>query len=385
MQVYAQNGISIYNQNVKTIDVSTPPSMKISEAPEDLYQGVVNSQEKMLEARYTQYDDTSQNQRYKPYATIEVNGKAVAQIDNHGFTQTSNALSGKIQDAIKQADRNSDVLQGPDLAQARAEKIAELLGGMVVKSSTAMTQSQFNTAPAPRATIDYAAMQADPAYEQLMKTKEARTLFITQQIAQQNDMHDVGNESDAVKAFRGYMEMTPEERFYNSILHEMGLTQEKLDALPPEERIKAEAEIQKKIEERLATASEKDQTTDPLEKTYATGFSNEMVEQAGDNSLEQYQIPDWYAQYGKEVSQNIGGKVDDAEKGSAAERAEYSSRVREHYEAVLAAAGIETSEGLYNNTVINKEINENLKQNMAERVNNDDRLLELMHNLGKIS
>jgi hypothetical protein len=33
-------------------------------------------------------------------------------------------------------------------------------------------------------TIDYDAMRRDPLYEQLQKTKQARTLFLAQQLAQ---------------------------------------------------------------------------------------------------------------------------------------------------------------------------------------------------------
>ena len=48
------------------------------------------------------------------------------------------------------------------------------------------------------------------------------------------------DESDAVRTFLEYMEMTPEERYYEAILREKGLTKEQLAALPPEERERIE-------------------------------------------------------------------------------------------------------------------------------------------------
>ena len=48
------------------------------------------------------------------------------------------------------------------------------------------------------------------------------------------------------------MSKTPEERYYEALLAEMGLTKEQLQALPPEERAKIEAEIQEKMQKRTA-------------------------------------------------------------------------------------------------------------------------------------
>lgn len=48
------------------------------------------------------------------------------------------------------------------------------------------------------------------------------------------------------------MSKTPEERYYEALLAEMGLTKEQLEALPPEERAKIEAAIQEKIQKRTA-------------------------------------------------------------------------------------------------------------------------------------
>ena len=92
---------------------------------------------------------------------------------------------------------------------------------------------------------------------------QARTLFQAKEAAQAPaaTTGDVGPadaepKSDAVAKFLEYMSLTPEERLYRSILEEMGLTEEQLAALPPEERARIEREIQEKIQERLIRQSE---------------------------------------------------------------------------------------------------------------------------------
>ncbi|MBT5107277.1 MAG: hypothetical protein HOM25_01225 [Rhodospirillaceae bacterium] len=101
------------------------------------------------------------------------------------------------------------------------------------------------------------------AFAQLQKTKQSGTLFDAQKIAQEpaqvNAPEDAGSAaasddsaSDAVNKFLDYMSKTPEERYYEALLAEMGLTKEQLQALPPEERAKIEAEIQEKMQKRTA-------------------------------------------------------------------------------------------------------------------------------------
>lgn len=101
----------------------------------------------------------------------------------------------------------------------------------------------------------------NPAYEQLQKTKQARTLFLTQQIAQESPQATAPAEgqstqsasggSDAVNAFLEYMSKTPEERYYEALLAEEGLTKEQLAALPPDARAKIESKIQEKIKQHI--------------------------------------------------------------------------------------------------------------------------------------
>lgn len=251
-------GLSIFNPNVQALDMSKLKAISASEMPEEIYQRFVGAQEKFLEGRHSQAADTSKNPTYKEYATVTVNGRVVAEIDNHGWVKSSNALGGKIHQLL--SDETSG-LSGPALAQERVEKIAALLGGRVEKSSTAMTQARFNSTPQPQSTVDYQAMREDPAYEQLQKTKQARTLFLAQQMAQESTQtaapaeeegaQSAASDSGAVNAFLEYMSKTPEERYYEALLAQEGLTKEQLAALPPDERAEIEARIQEKIEQHM--------------------------------------------------------------------------------------------------------------------------------------
>lgn len=182
--------------SVNAIDLSNVKMFKVSEADPKLYKQMVESQERFLESRHTTRPDVSNHPHTKPYATIEVGGKTVATIYNSGGVSSSNALGAKIHNLLSKSDSN---LTGPEGAQERAEKLAEALGGRVVQSSTAITQVEFYANPYPIGEIDYAAMHKDPMYQQLQKTKQARTEFLAQQFAQEGVVESTQKKSDEVE------------------------------------------------------------------------------------------------------------------------------------------------------------------------------------------
>ena len=112
-----QAGIPINQPGVKPLDMSKLKMFNIAEASEEVYQRYIENSEKVLEARYSQAPDTSNSPAYKPYATVQVNGKTVAEIDNHGFVETSNALSSKLNGKLGEIDQQIGT-NGPVLAQA---------------------------------------------------------------------------------------------------------------------------------------------------------------------------------------------------------------------------------------------------------------------------
>jgi hypothetical protein len=270
-----QAGISLNSPNVKEIDLSKIKPIHAAELDEKSYQNFVNSMESFLESSHYIENTTAGHPAYEAYARVEVNGKAVAKLDNNGFTESSNGAVHKLL-----SDEDSP-LRGPALAQDRAERIAQALGGEVVKSSSALTQAEFSAMPQLRLEVDYKSLRADPSYEQLQKTKQARTLYLAQQIGQDLEAGGIQVEkvtgqdntpalasaasdgqqeimseerSDAVSEFLDYMSKTPEERFRAALLAEEGLTEEQYAALPPGQKIEIEEKIRDKIEDRVEEA-----------------------------------------------------------------------------------------------------------------------------------
>ena len=102
-------------------------------------------------------------------------------------------------------------------------------------------------------TVNYDAMQDDPAYNQLQKTKEARTMFLAQQMTGDDTQQaaEASDSGDAAQAFLDYMAKSPAEQYYEMILKGKGLTKDQLAALPPAERARIERDIQQEIEHRI--------------------------------------------------------------------------------------------------------------------------------------
>ncbi|WP_339485530.1 hypothetical protein [Pseudomonas sp. EL_65y_Pfl2_R95] len=63
-----------------------------------------------------------------------------------------------------------------------------------------------------------------------------------------------GSGSAALDEFKKYMDMTPAEKMRDSILKELGLTEDELDAMPPEQQSAIEEKIVQRIKERSEVA-----------------------------------------------------------------------------------------------------------------------------------
>lgn len=160
---------------------STLKATPLAEVPDELFQQIMEAKKDMLELEYTELPSTSNNPTYKDYATIVVNGKVVAHIDNHGWLMTSNAMGGAFDAAIKEADSKTNPVSGPALAKVRAETIAAYMGGTVVMAPTAIDQRTYDANPQPTATIRVTAMENDPRYQELEQLRAAHAIFLAQQ------------------------------------------------------------------------------------------------------------------------------------------------------------------------------------------------------------
>jgi hypothetical protein len=96
------------------------------------------------------------------YATVKVNGKVVATLYNGGSSMMTNAAAGAVGDLQDPPGLNG----GPDLAQARAERIAKALGGTIEKAPPAIAQSQWT--PRPDISTNYSRTQLDDAWQAMM-------------------------------------------------------------------------------------------------------------------------------------------------------------------------------------------------------------------------
>lgn len=158
-------------------------AINVAELPEEKYQSFMEAEKRRIEAnefylknQYTgepQFPDLTNYPGTKNYADIVVGGQVVAKVDNQGvITIFDDSIAARLKDKLPD-DINGK--GGPDLAQARAEAAAKLLGGHVLKSSTAISQSQFDALPVPQiipGEVDYDSMKNDTLYQQIEKMRE---------------------------------------------------------------------------------------------------------------------------------------------------------------------------------------------------------------------
>lgn len=102
-------------------------------------------------------DDAPEN----TFAQVKVAGKVVATLYNGGSSTMTNAAAAKIGKL-----EDPPGLGGPDLAQWRADRYAERLGGTVEKASTAITQSQWT--PHESSSATYSRDQLDAAFQAML-------------------------------------------------------------------------------------------------------------------------------------------------------------------------------------------------------------------------
>lgn len=158
-----------------------------------------------------------------------------------GEDPTAEAASG-LQSAALQALR--------DNVQAQASQGS----AQVQDSFTRQTTQQVNAATAISDKVDEAF---------------AKTRVQLQTVASSEETKALGGSATA--AFKDYMSKTPEERLRDSILEEMGITEEEFEAMPPEKQMAVSQEIAQRMQDKSAMAQvEKAQESRTDDKTSAT-------------------------------------------------------------------------------------------------------------------
>ena len=69
-------------------------------------------------------------------------------------------------------------------------------------------------------------------------------------------------ETGALSEFKDYMSKTPEQRLRDSILKDMGLTEEDLKNLPPERQLAINQEIAQRLQDKMQLAKEEKDAKD---------------------------------------------------------------------------------------------------------------------------
>lgn len=209
--------------------------------------------EKIREMQYTTISNLDELQNHvsqKIYAEVKVNGQTIAKVYNGGTSETSNAYGAKINKIIEDLDSK---LTGPQGAQERAEAIAKAFGGTVVKAGTAVTQTEYLATPAfkPEYKVDYEAMERDRA------RVEGRVSTPQTQVDAQTLATDEAGGKNAVDEFFAFTSMSWEEKVRALILKNLGLDEDSLAAMSPEDREKIEEKIEAKIKEKIDEEFEK--------------------------------------------------------------------------------------------------------------------------------
>jgi len=162
-----------YSEGIKVSDLVQVYPGAIQRAP----QSVIDQMNAAMKQMFTYPLGPPDNAPENTYATVKVNGQVVATLYNSGCSEMTNA-AGAAMDGLE----DPPGLQGPMLAQWRAEQYAAKLGGTVEKASTAIDQQKWNTRPPREYFFDEAAMndflaanqaaaeQRHAAYLQSMKT-----------------------------------------------------------------------------------------------------------------------------------------------------------------------------------------------------------------------
>jgi len=155
---YAQPGIPV--SSLKAVDVSQLKIISVKDNPE-LRDLMATNWLKMRADEATFATSVPDNAPQNIYATVKVEGKVVATLYNAGSVAMTNEAGGKVGDL-----QDPPGLGGPDLAQWRAKRIAEVVGGMIERAPTAIAQSEWK--PRESTSSNYSRAQLDAAFEAMM-------------------------------------------------------------------------------------------------------------------------------------------------------------------------------------------------------------------------
>ncbi|BEV15761.1 hypothetical protein HBDW_25490 [Herbaspirillum sp. DW155] len=122
------------------VDVAKLPEAEYQQFV-DLERQRIAANEFYLRSQYTDHSAQAIDSRLtSTYATVSSGGRVIATIDNQGTISSDYALSDTLQRQLAAIDNGRN---GPDYAARAAALVASVMGGVVSKAGTALTQSSF--------------------------------------------------------------------------------------------------------------------------------------------------------------------------------------------------------------------------------------------------
>lgn len=170
-------------------------------------------------AYITQHGTAELSRRYGNLQVTSYEGQSIP--SKREFANTwypHHDVDGNYQSSIKEA--TSQLEKAEELYQKQLKNRADMQAFLI----RSMEESQNANAPVTAATSATANDNAQPTDPE---------------------------QNTAVSEFLEYMEMTPEEKYFDMFLKEEGLTQEEYEALPPEDKAEITEKIQNRIEEKM--------------------------------------------------------------------------------------------------------------------------------------
>ncbi len=158
------NQPSAFPNNSKSLSIPADKLININHlvgAPKAPTREMLESIDARYRAMFTRPVGPPDNRPDNIYAQVHVDGKVVATIYNTGGSEMTNDAFSRIGHPQDPATTNSVVI-----AQWRAEHYASVLGGNVVKASTALTPSQWEALPPRTYFFDEQAMLSFRRYSQ---------------------------------------------------------------------------------------------------------------------------------------------------------------------------------------------------------------------------
>jgi len=143
---------------------------------------------------------------------------------------------------------------GEDPAAEAAAGLQSGLQGAMMQALQTNVQAQVQSSATQQATqqVSEASKISDNVDEAFAKTRVALQAADPSKVPA--DVKAQSSDSAAMTDFKDYMSKTPEQRLRDSILKEMGITEEDLKAMPPEKQQAVAQEIADRLQDKMKLA-----------------------------------------------------------------------------------------------------------------------------------